>query len=304
MGRQIAGEAVGEPPARLDRARRARRDQAPRRRERDLPRGRQVADREGRRQADRRPELPRRGGRPEAAPGGRPGAADGRCHADREGHAADLRRRARRRPQSGDDDAVQARLRSRALGRPLPARSARAPRSSCCPRRSRSPSTRTSRRGSARSAKLRLVNVAPKLGLDFRQGAFRYSMAYDQQAMMGGGVCWIDYNNDGWLDLFAVNSYADVDLPDLGRARGHAAERALRERAREVRQRHRQVECRHPREGHRLRGRRPERRRLHRPRRHLGDRRRHPLEQRQRDVHDAGPRRRPTAGTRARRSRT
>ena len=62
--------------------------------------------------------------------------------------------------------------------------------------------------------KLRLVNVAPKLGLDFRQGAFRYSMAYDQQAMMGGGVCWIDYNNDGWLDLFAVNSYADVDMPE------------------------------------------------------------------------------------------
>ncbi len=60
---------------------------------------------------------------------------------------------------------------------------------------------------------LRLVNVAPTVGLDFQQGAFRYSMAYDQQAMMGGGVCWIDYNDDGWLDLFAVNSYADVDLP-------------------------------------------------------------------------------------------
>jgi hypothetical protein len=62
--------------------------------------------------------------------------------------------------------------------------------------------------------KLRLVNVAPKVGLDFRQGAFRYSMAYDQQAMMGGGVCWLDFDNDGWLDLFAVNSYADVDMPE------------------------------------------------------------------------------------------
>jgi hypothetical protein len=62
--------------------------------------------------------------------------------------------------------------------------------------------------------KLRLVNVAPRLGLDFQQGAFRYSMAYDQQAMMGGGVCWLDYDNDGWLDLFAVNSYADVDMPE------------------------------------------------------------------------------------------
>jgi FG-GAP-like repeat len=26
-------------------------------------------------------------------------------------------------------------------------------------------------------------------------------------------VCWIDYNNDGWLDLFAVDSYADTSLP-------------------------------------------------------------------------------------------
>ena len=30
--------------------------------------------------------------------------------------------------------------------------------------------------------------------------------------MMGGGVCWIDVDNDGWLDLFAVNSYADRDV--------------------------------------------------------------------------------------------
>ena len=69
--------------------------------------------------------------------------------------------------------------------------------------------------------KLRLVNVAPRLGLDFRQGAFRYSMAYDQQAMMGGGVCWLDYNGDGWLDLFAVNSYADVDMPEWDEPRRH-----------------------------------------------------------------------------------
>jgi Na+-translocating ferredoxin:NAD+ oxidoreductase RnfD subunit len=58
-----------------------------------------------------------------------------------------------------------------------------------------------------------LVNVASQVGLDFRQGSFRYGMTSDPTAMMGGGVCWLDYNNDGWLDLYAVNSYTDDNLP-------------------------------------------------------------------------------------------
>ena len=29
--------------------------------------------------------------------------------------------------------------------------------------------------------------------------------------MMGGGLCWLDYDDDGWLDLFVVNSYWDKD---------------------------------------------------------------------------------------------
>ena len=62
-------------------------------------------------------------------------------------------------------------------------------------------------------AGLRLTNLAPSLGLDFQQGAFRYGMSSDTKAMMGGGVCWLDYNNDGWQDLFAVNSYASADAP-------------------------------------------------------------------------------------------
>jgi hypothetical protein len=56
-----------------------------------------------------------------------------------------------------------------------------------------------------------LEDVAASVGLDFRQGAFRFGVSNDTTAMMGGGVCWLDYDNDGWLDLFAVNSYAGTD---------------------------------------------------------------------------------------------
>ncbi len=58
---------------------------------------------------------------------------------------------------------------------------------------------------------VRLTDVAPAVGLDFRQGSFRYGVSNDYTAMMGGGVCWLDYNGDGWQDLFAVNSYASAD---------------------------------------------------------------------------------------------
>src|SRR5919198_2581528 len=60
---------------------------------------------------------------------------------------------------------------------------------------------------------VRLQNVAGQVGLDFRQGAFRFGVSPDPAAMTGGGLCTLDYNNDGWLDLFAVNSYSQADLP-------------------------------------------------------------------------------------------
>ena len=61
-------------------------------------------------------------------------------------------------------------------------------------------------------APLRLENVASKVGLDFREGAFRFGVSPDPAAMTGGGLCAIDYNNDGWLDLFVVNSYSEADI--------------------------------------------------------------------------------------------
>ena len=69
-------------------------------------------------------------------------------------------------------------------------------------------------KGTRAFAQTRLVNVAPRLGLNFRQDAFHFSMSADNPAMMGGGLCWLDYNNDGWMDLFAVNSYSDADTPN------------------------------------------------------------------------------------------
>jgi Na+-translocating ferredoxin:NAD+ oxidoreductase RnfD subunit len=58
-----------------------------------------------------------------------------------------------------------------------------------------------------------LRDVAGEVGLRFRHGAFRFSAgSTDPPATMGGGLCWLDYDADGWLDLFVVNSYAEQDV--------------------------------------------------------------------------------------------
>ena len=75
---------------------------------------------------------------------------------------------------------------------------------------------------------LRLEDVAARVGLDFQQDAFRYGPSSDYRAMMGGGVCWIDFNGDGWLDLYAVNSYSSSDA-DRWEANGGLPRAALYE---------------------------------------------------------------------------
>jgi hypothetical protein len=72
------------------------------------------------------------------------------------------------------------------------------------------PSARPTATPSVR-ASFTLTDVAAKVGLDFRQQAFALGVRSDETAMMGGGLCWFDYDGDGWLDLYLVNSYADAD---------------------------------------------------------------------------------------------
>ncbi|MDH3308946.1 MAG: FG-GAP-like repeat-containing protein, partial [Acidimicrobiia bacterium] len=53
-----------------------------------------------------------------------------------------------------------------------------------------------------------LTDVASEVGLDFEHGAFRFGMSEDPIAAMGAGLCWLDYDADGWMDLYLVNSYS------------------------------------------------------------------------------------------------
>lgn len=55
---------------------------------------------------------------------------------------------------------------------------------------------------------LQFADVAMDVGLDFEHGAFVNALSADPVGMMGAGLCWLDYDKDGWLDLYMVNSHA------------------------------------------------------------------------------------------------
>ncbi len=55
------------------------------------------------------------------------------------------------------------------------------------------------------------TDVASEAGLDFVHSAFHWEVSADLPSMMGGGLCWIDYDGDGWLDLFLTNTWTGTE---------------------------------------------------------------------------------------------
>jgi hypothetical protein len=77
-------------------------------------------------------------------------------------------------------------------------------------------------------AGLAFRDTAADRGLGFRHGAFRYAAGSDPVAMTGGGVCWLDYDGDGRLDLFVVNGYAEAERDEWLDAGGLPTSRLFR----------------------------------------------------------------------------
>src|SRR4051812_2149573 len=73
---------------------------------------------------------------------------------------------------------------------------------------------------------IRLTNVATRVGLAFRQGAFRFGVSPDPAAMTGGGLCALDSKKAGWVYLFAVSSHSQAHA-DRSHKRGGLPRSAL-----------------------------------------------------------------------------
>ena len=63
--------------------------------------------------------------------------------------------------------------------------------------------------GSEESRPLTFVDASKDVGIDVSHSAFRWDVSTDPVAMMGGGLCWIDIDNDGWLDLFVTDTWSN-----------------------------------------------------------------------------------------------
>lgn len=74
----------------------------------------------------------------------------------------------------------------------------------------------------------RFENVALQAGIDFVHGAFANGLSMDPQAAMSGGLCWLDYDRDGWMDLYLVNSHSLDERDHWNRNGGLPANRLLR----------------------------------------------------------------------------
>ena len=152
----------------------------------------------------------RTGVRPRAHDGRRSSATTGRAPplvvADVEGtvELVDLPRIAADGAGARTTRAVPTDARARARGRPLPDRRlARTDAAALWPPGAPSPRRR-------RPTGLRLdERRGGSPGCDFRHGAFRFDdLERPGRRSMGGGLCWLDYDDDGWLDLYVVNSYS------------------------------------------------------------------------------------------------